>query len=203
MKQGFTDLGVSDAATPQFRAVKVGKERRGIRLERVFWQVLTEMARVGSMPIGDVVASCEAGSPGPANSTSLIRVAIVRWLRLEVERLRGLTGREAIDSHIHACPSPAFALSADKRIIAYNQAFLTFLQARMSRFTSGAGTGNLRLSLDVPIVDLIQTIKVNRGRSAATGFAVGVEDQVVRARLNAVLAPYSDQDAILGYVLPG
>ena len=66
----------------------------------------------------------------------------------------------------------------------------------------GAMARNLRLSLDVQIAELIESIRAKDNMPVGMGFVIGVENQRFRGRVNSVLAPVVDQAVIICYVLP-
>jgi hypothetical protein len=119
-----------------------------------------------------------------------------------LDEARQLTDPKRIVSLVRVSPSAAFAIGLDKRIIAYNQSFLDFVQARIS-YTEPSPIGkDLRLALDVHLTNLAATLKANDNTPVVVGFAVGVGDRRLRGNLNAILAPVSGQNVILCYVLP-
>jgi hypothetical protein len=119
-----------------------------------------------------------------------------------LDEARRLTDPARIVSLVRASPSAAFALGLDKRIIAYNQPFLNFVQARFSYSEPGPIGKDLSLALDVHLIDLAATLKANDNTPVVVGFVVGVGDRRLRGNLNTILAPVSEQNVILCYVLP-
>lgn len=185
---------------PKFRALKVGGSRRGIRLEQIYWTILNEIAAQKGMGLGQYVESVAARFPEAVNITSVLRVNATGWLHDRYEEARRHTGLAVVDALVQACPSPAFALQEGKRIVAYNQAFIGYIQARFSRFSSTSMAKELRLSLDVQIGELAEMLKKADGKPVRTGFVLGIEDQRLRGQLSTTLAPSPDKMTILGYV---
>jgi len=201
------DEPVADADRPAdteliFRVVEEGKVRRGIRLEAIYWRVLKEIAEVREKKIGALVGSILAGAPEPANTTALLRAYCLRWALDALAAERGLTDPAGVGSLVTASPGPAFALKLDKRLLAYNQAFLNYIQANFSDAEAGPASRDLSLSLNVQIAPLIATLKANGNRPVEVGFVVGLGGRNLRGRLNAVLPGTSGQDIVLCYVLP-
>ena len=64
-----------DAAKPEFRVVARGKSRRGIRLERIFWQTAKSIAQRNHITIGSLVDEISSQQAGSDNLASAIRVA--------------------------------------------------------------------------------------------------------------------------------
>lgn len=197
---GLWERPASSDYAQEFRAVKVGSGRRGIRLEHIYWQVLKEITGKQKRSLGDFVAEASGEFPDASNITSVLRVKAARWLWQELQDARSLTSAGVIDGLVQASPAPAFALGEDKRILAYNQAFLNYIQSRFSRFSSSSFAGSFRLSLDVQFSDLAETLRKSPGRPFGTGFVIGFDDQRLRGRLSTILGPSSGQITIIGYV---
>ncbi len=189
-------------AEPIFRVVEDNDARRGIRLERAYWQALREIASATSQKIGPLVRSVIGQAPDMTNTTSLLRVYCLNWALDELEAARNSSSPSLIVNLVKASPSAAFALGLDKRIIAYNQPFLAFIQARFSFAAPGPIGRDFRLALDAHLVDLAASLKANGNTPTGVGFVVGVGDRRLRGNLNAILAPVSGQDIVLCYVLP-
>ena len=187
---------------PKFRAVKVGNSRRGIRLEQIYWTTLNEIASQKGMGLGQYVEGVARSFPEAVNITSVLRVNATGWLHDRYDEARRHTGLAVIDSLVQACPSPAFALQEDKRIVAYNQSFISYIQARFSRFSPASMAKGLRLSLDVQIGELAEMLKKADCKPVRTGFVLGIDDQRLRGQLSTTLAPSPDKMTFLGYVAP-
>jgi predicted DNA-binding ribbon-helix-helix protein len=196
------DKGEGDDYVPVFRAVRHGDVRRGLRLERIYWNVLKEISRREGIPVGAVIDRIAGGASLQTNLTSAVRVNLMQWLSMELEHTRSHVGLRMVDRLVQACPSPVFALQEDRRIVAYNQAFLNFIQARFSRFSTALIGKGLRLALDMPIAELVATLLEADNRPVITGFAVGMDDQRLRGRISVILAPNPEKHTILGYILP-
>lgn len=191
-----------DDNEPVFRVVEDGGMRRGIRLERIFWQVLREVAQLKQKKIGALVQSILEEAPEPTNTTSLLRVYCLRWALNTLATANEVTSPASVGNLVRASPGAAFALGLDKRIVAYNQSFLNFVQARFSYLESEPVNRDLRLALDGHLTDLAATLKANGNTPVVMGFVVGIGGRRFRGKLNALLAPASGQSILLCYVLP-
>lgn len=191
------------AFAPRFRVVRVGEGRRGIRLEEIYWAALKDMSSARGISVGAVVEECERRLDTGGNLSSALRVEAMMHLRHEREAARARTGLKAVQNQVQACPSPCFALSDDKRLIAHNLTFMSFVQSRLLRLPLRSTAQGVRLSLDVQFAELVDKLKIEGSGPATVGFVIGVDEQVIRGRLNAVLAPLLDRDAIVGFILPG
>lgn len=191
-----------DFAT-RFRAIRAGDARRGIRLEQIYWDILREMTAHEGISLARYVENAAEQFPDAVNITSVLRVLVTGWLRDRNRELAELTGSGRVDALVQACPSPAFALQEDRHIIAYNPAFLNYIQARFSRFSQVLMAKGLRLSLDVQISELVESLSRAGNKPLRTGFVLGIEDQRLRGQLSTTLAPASDKVTILGYIVQG
>lgn len=189
--------------TPRFRAVKAGEHRRGIRLEEIYWDTLNEITQHEGVSLARYMENAAARFPDAVNITSVLRVLATAWLRDRNRELRALTDSGRLDALVQACPSPAFALQEDKRIVAYNPAFLNYVQARFLHFSQVLMAKGLRLSLDVQISELAEALRRAGNKPLNTGFVLGIEDQRLRGQLSTTLAPAADKVTILGYIVQG
>ncbi|CAN0654070.1 ribbon-helix-helix domain-containing protein [Nitratireductor aquimarinus] len=190
------------AFQPRFRVLRVGAARRGIRLEEIFWSSLQEIADEKDCSVGDVIEACENRLEQGSNLTSALRVETVSHLQGELDLMRARTGRQAVRNMVMACPSPCFALAGDRQLMAHNPPFIAFVQSRLSSLPSDATARGVRLSLDIQFSELIEKLKMKGSGPAMVGFVIGVDRQLIRGRLNAILAPLAGLDAIVGFILP-
>jgi predicted DNA-binding ribbon-helix-helix protein len=202
---GFVDrraveIVLAEESRPVFRAVNTPKERRGIRLESIYWGILKALAKSAGRTLGEQVELTIEGSLQGGNVASLLRVVCVKWLMERIARLEGITAMKMTDAIIQASPSPAFALTADKRILVHNRALLNLVQSRFLAIKPEALQRGLRLSLDVQIEQVIAELAQGAAGTVITGFVLGLEGQRIRGNLNMVLAPVSGQTVIIAYV---
>ncbi|MCZ4089223.1 ribbon-helix-helix domain-containing protein [Sinorhizobium psoraleae] len=190
----------ADMSALRFRVVTVGGQRRGIKLEEIYWSSLSELAARRSCKLADIISECEQALDGEGNLTARLRYVATSYLREQLSGARERSGLAAVAGQVRACPSPAFALTGDKRIIAYNPAFLTFVQSRFLRFQSSPPAQGLRLSFDVQFAELVDRLKASPGEPQPAGFTIGINEHVTRGRLSAALASLFDQDVVIGFI---
>lgn len=193
-------LGSDETAKPEFRVVARGRSRRGIRLERIFWQTVKSIAQRSHMTIGGVVDEISGRYVSSNNLASSIRVACLSWLAYRTARLEALTSTGAVISILTAVPSPAFALSADKKILAFNASFQALIRRNFPTLGDAEQRGDLKLTLDMNVADLIARLDRTGNVAISTGFSIGVRDRHFRGRLNVVKAPSSELDVVLAFV---
>lgn len=189
-----------DAARPEFRVVARGKTRRGIRLERIFWQTAKSIAQRSHVTIGSLVDDISSQQLSQNNLASAIRVACLSWMVRRTAHLEALTSIGVINSILTAVPSPAFALGANKKILAFNSAFQALVR-RQFPVAEAEQRGDLKLALDINIAELMARLDQNGNTAVLTGFAIGVADRRFRGQLNAVKAPSSDVEIVLAFVV--
>jgi predicted DNA-binding ribbon-helix-helix protein len=190
-----------DAAKPEFRVVARGKSRRGIRLERIFWQTAKSIAQRSHTTIGGLVDEISSQQLSSNNLASAIRVACLSWMVRRTAHLEALTSNAVINSILMAVPTPAFALGANKKILAFNSAFQTLVRRQFPVPGDAEQRGDLKLALDMNIAELMERLDQNGNTAVLTGFAIGVGDRRFRGQLNAVKAPSSDFDVVLAFVV--
>lgn len=189
-----------DDFAPVFRAVSTPRQRRGIRLEAIYWEGLKRLAGSDSRALGEVVEEAVDEAPAGTNLASLLRVRVVRWLFERVRRLESLTHLDAANAIVQASPAPAFALTADKRIVLYNQAFLQLVRSRFLSVRPDVMHKGLRLSLDTQLDQVIASLDSGEARTVTSGFVLGVEGQRIRGTLNMVMAPVHRQSMVIAFV---
>jgi predicted DNA-binding ribbon-helix-helix protein len=189
--------------TPRFRSIKTGSQRRGIRMEQIYWDTLQAISQHEGMTLARYIGDVADRFPDALNITSVLRVLAAAWLRDRNRELRQLTSLNRVDALVKACPSPAFALQENKQIVSYNSAFLHFVHSRLSYSPQGVTAKSLRLSLDVHITELAEALRRADNKPLRTGFVLGIDEKRLRGQLTTTLAPVSDKVTILGYVLPG
>lgn len=186
---------------PVFRAVSTPTQRRGIRLEIIYWNALRMIAGARSISIGEIVGETADAAPPKANLASLLRVRAIRWMLNRVERLERLTRIDSVNAIVQASPTPAFALTADKRIVFYNSAFLSLVQSRLLTGRHNVSSTALRLTLDMHLEDVIRRLSSGDPPTLSTGYALGVDGQRLRGIVNMVLAPVHDQTVVIAFVV--
>jgi predicted DNA-binding ribbon-helix-helix protein len=188
---------------PEFRVVVRGGTRRGIRLERFFWASLKRLAESRKSTLGQVVEEISRVQPETGNLTSAIRVACTRWLADQNSELRGLASLKTVNAILLACPSPAFALSSSKKILAFNPAFQMLVRRQLPFGPGEEARPDIKLALDLNVADIFARLDSNGEHPVVTGFVIGAGDRRYRAQLNVVRAPVSEPELLLAFVFGG
>ena len=187
--------------TPQpeelfFRAVSVDGDRRGMRLERIFWLLLERAAKEQNIALSDI-----ARSGNSANLSSHMRAYAAVWADSRLSEAREIASFHQAVRTILACPSPAFIISADRRLRASNQAFQRYIRKFIPAEDAEMASKNLRLQIDMLTTDLIAQLKTETESVVNVGFTFGINERRVRGRLNAVLATCWNEDLVAAYVV--
>ena len=184
-----------------FRAVTADGKRRGIRLERIFWNLASAAADASGNTLGQFIAGIAQDSSPAGNLASALRVKSALWLRQRLARFEQMTSDDALFALLQATPGPAFMLTGDKRIIRYNVAFLNYVQAGFVGIDQAEVIRGLRLSLDAQLEGLVAALRNDPHTPVSTGFALGVVGRRVRGQLRAVLAPTPDRTIVMAFVV--
>jgi predicted DNA-binding ribbon-helix-helix protein len=190
----------SEDAELVFRAVNARGARRGIRLERIFWSTLGEAAATRGQSLSQLVGDTALVTPTGGNLASALRVVVARWLTDRLAETRQRSTADLTFAMIQACPSPVFALSADKRIVSYNRAFVGFLQARFSAVDPAELLRGLRLSLDTPLDQAMEKLAADPVAAVASGYVIGLAERRVRGQLRLTLAPTAERRIVIAFV---
>jgi len=188
---------------PEFRVVVRGGTRRGIRLERFFWASLKRLAESRKSTLGQVVEEISRVQPETGNLTSAIRVACARWLADQNAELRSLASLKVVNAILLACPSPAFALSSSKKILAFNPAFQMLIRRQLPVGPGADARSDMKLALDLNVADVFLRLENNGDQPVITGFVIGAGDRRYRAQLSVVRAPVSEPELLLAFVFGG
>jgi len=188
-----------DATT--FRVIRNGDWQKGIRLERSFWRVLAIAAKSHKQTLAAFIHRLLVKSEAK-NQTSTLRVAAVDFLDGELERTNSATTPKKVVDAMQGAPIPSFALSADRRLYSYNRDFLELVNREVLGNSDRATLDAVSLSLTVPIPKLIETLS-QKGRGAVVcEFRVVSGNRRTGGRARVLLAPASDAQILVAYVLP-
>lgn len=186
---------------PRFRAV-VGRggERRGIRLERIYWDGLGRMSTSGKMTTADLVHYTASQMPESGNLASLLRVLSLKWALRRLDTVEDISSMANINAIIQASPSPTILLTQEKKVQLFNDPFLSMLRQRLPLSDTAQLTKGLRFSVDTQIEEAIATLRRNKGKTLNTGFTISVGTQTMKGQINLALAPTHEKSMLIGYI---
>jgi len=190
-----------DPFTPHFRAINSGGKRRGFRLEGVFWTALEAVTRRDGLSVADYVARLSEHKTGESGLSSYLRASIMHRVLEQHDRLQGRIDSFNSKAIVAACPVPAFIISVDKRILYQNSGFIMYLQTRFSGLDNIEALSNIKLTLETPLIEMIDDMRRDSSRPKSTGFTVGYGERRMRGRLNMALASdMGDPPAAIAFV---
>jgi predicted DNA-binding ribbon-helix-helix protein len=190
-----------DPFKPHFRAINSGGKRRGFRLEGVFWKALDSVTRNDGISVADYVSRLNDIKTGESGLSSYLRASIMHRVLEQHDRLRERFGKFNSKTIVAACPVPGFIISVDKRILYQNSGFLMYLQTRFPGLDTIEALSNIKLTLETPLIELIDEMKRDGSRPKYTGFTVGYGERRMRGRLSMALAPdMDDPPAAIAFV---
>tara|TARA_R110002020_G_scaffold70515_1_gene183035 strand:+ start:5548 stop:6144 length:597 start_codon:yes stop_codon:yes gene_type:complete len=190
-----------DPFKPHFRAINSGGKRRGFRLEGVFWRALDSVTRSDGISVADYVSRLNDAKTGDSGLSSHLRASIMQRVLEQHDGLRDRFDKFNSRTIVAACPVPGFIISVDKRILFQNSGFLMYLQTRFTGLDSIEALGKIKLTLEAPLIDLIDEMKRDSSRPKYTGFTVGYGERRLRGRLSMALSPdMDDPPAAIAFV---
>ncbi|MGA1805394.1 ribbon-helix-helix domain-containing protein [Rhizobium sp. HT1-10] len=190
-----------DELEPRFRAVTGRGERRGIRLERIYWDGLNRMSDFSGISTGDIVHHTATQMSEAGNLTSLLRVLSFKWALRRLDALEDLSSLTNLNAILQASPSPTVILTADRKIKLFNDAFLTMLRRRQPLIEDVQQLArNLRFSIDTQVEEVLSVLSANRGKTLNTGFKIGLGSQSLSGQINLALAPAHEVPMLIGYI---
>ena len=186
---------------PQFRVVTTGSRRRGVRLERVFWKLLDDIAeRRGlkrSKLIGDVLEEAGENSESVA---SILRCFAASTIDLERGVMVGRLNPTQTIALMQQAPMPAFSINRQKKLQQVNAEFMQLLRPVGEGAGSRSTAEFVHLALDTPIDELFAS--ASAAPSTQCNYTLQVDDRRRRGRARIVLVPSEKPDTLVGYVLP-
>jgi predicted DNA-binding ribbon-helix-helix protein len=186
---------------PRFRAVVARNgERRGIRLEKIYWEGLSRMSAAGKITTGDLVQYTAAQMPEAGNLTSLLRVLSLKWALGRLATVEDVSSLENLNALVQASPSPTVVLTREKRLQFFNEPFLVMLRQRLVGEDTSQLMKTLKFSIDTQIEDAMDTLQMNRGKTLNTGFTISCARQIIKGQINLALAPAHEKPMLVGYI---
>ncbi len=200
LDEGLPEIDAGEIE-PRFRAV-VGRggERRGIRLERIYWDGLGRMSASGRMSTSDLVHYTASQMPESGNLASLLRVLSLKWALRRLDTVEDISSLANVNAIIQASPSPTILLTRDRKVQLFNEPFLSMLRQRLPMGNAEQLTRGLRFSIDTQIDEALETLGRNKGKTLNTGFTITVGSMTMKGQINLALAPTHEKPMLIGYI---
>ncbi|WP_246318939.1 ribbon-helix-helix domain-containing protein [Peteryoungia desertarenae] len=192
----------TEEAEPRFRAV-IGKsgERRGIRLEGIYWEALQWLASATRGSLSDIVEKGAEQVPDNGNLASILRVLAVKSLWQRLNAVEAMSSMENLSALVQASPSPTIVLTREKKIQLFNEPFVAMLRQRLALSTTLQLSAGFRFAVDTQIEDAISNLEANRGKMLVTGFTASGNGKTVNGQINLALAPSHQKQMVMGYIV--
>jgi len=189
-----------DEHTPEFRVILAAGRRRGIRLERLYWRLLGEIAERRGLKRSRLVASVlEASDPATENTASILRCFAVDNIDAERSALVGRTSSNYVIGLLQQAPVPAFAINRQKKLHQVNPEFIQLLRALSGNPAERIHADVVQLTLETPIEELFQ--QLSDAKSAHTNYTIQLDTRHRRGRTKLVAVPPSPSQILVGYIV--
>lgn len=186
---------------PEFRVVVYNGQRRGLRLERGFWEALKAIAANRKCTLGALVDSIATEAGDSSNLSSAIRVACLQDIDRDSTALRRLASIETVKSILQACPAPAFALESNRKILTFNPPFQNLVRRQLPAGLDDDARKDFKLALDLSLAEIFQLLCESVDRPVSTGFVIGAGERRYRGQINAARAPVAELELIMAFVV--
>lgn len=198
--QGADTNRLFDITRPEFRTLTIEGGRTGVRLERVFWDALSQLSgEIGQKRSRFVSQIVEAANVADINATGAIRSTTVDMLLQEVERLKPLRQTSAMVGLLQAGPAPAFALDQRKRLVQSNPEFLRYLRSVAGSVGGLSVAEAAQLSVERPLDDLFS--ELGPGEIAECGISIRCGNRERRTTVRILMVPPAPSKVLVGYIL--
>lgn len=146
--------GLAEAGITQLRILQRQGTKMAVRLERIFWSQLDDLAKDAKTTTSKLVFEILDANKGSINKTGLLRCFC-----LERARSKGSISRLQSESFdmlgiIAACPTPVAVITPQRKIAAFNPAFSNLIT--VMRGTQDRGT-----AIQFSFSESVQTIQQN------------------------------------------
>jgi predicted DNA-binding ribbon-helix-helix protein len=198
---GRDGVGFVSSIEPQFRVVTTGSRRRGVRLERVFWTLLDEIAQRRGRKRAQLIADVLDAAGGTGESVaSTLRCFVASTIDLERAALLARLDPAHTIGLLQQAPMPAFSISRQKKLQQVNEEFMALLRPAGEAGNKRATAEFVHLALDTPIDELFAAAAA--APSTQCNYTLQVDDRRRRGRAKIVLVPGDRPETLVGYVLP-
>lgn len=190
----------SSDGEPVFRVVTAGGRRRGVRLERVFWEQLALLAEKRGMRPSRLAASViEAADAEGDAVTSALRVYVARALAGEIQPAGRRFDEDELVRLMQLAPVPAFAINRQKQLKQVNAEFLKLLRLISGDMSGSVTPDRVHLTLDTPVDELF--VLLAAAPSTVCTYSIQTDMRKSRGRARIVLVPSAHDGALVGYVV--
>jgi predicted DNA-binding ribbon-helix-helix protein len=156
LKPASFEPGKDVRLSPRFRVFPIGGERRGFRLEQVFWNALAAIAERNRRDLAGEIAATLRRAPAELNASATLRASAVADLMDLWELAEAKAARPSWGKVIKALPYPAFAATRSLTLAALNDSMRVYLERRGLHAPVGPGRSATVELADGAIVQLLK-----------------------------------------------
>lgn len=183
---------------PEFHTVMVDKKRRGIRLERIFWETLTLMAEDHGLKRAELINQIILDNSGqPENLASLLR-CYVAYVSESSRSTAAAQLREVIRQFQHV-PVASFSIDRHKKLQQVNQDFVRFLRVISGSMNRDISGDVVKLVLDTPLEQLFDRL-LGTSDAVECGYSVQVDDRKRRGVSKVTVVSARHEYALVGFI---
>lgn len=183
---------------PEFHTVMVNKKRRGIRLERIFWENLTVLAKDHGLKRSELINKIILENSGqPDNLASLLR-CYVAYVSASTRSTAAARLHEAVRQSQQA-PVPSFSIDSQKKLQHVNQDFVRLLRVISGSMNRNVSGDVVKLVLDTPLEQLFDRL-LGTSDAVECGYSVQVDDRKRRGVSKVTVVSAMHEYALVGFI---
>jgi predicted DNA-binding ribbon-helix-helix protein len=195
------NAGLAAWSELEFRTVHTPDARKGLRLERAFWQALTTIAswegikrhKLMARVLGEAVML-------RLNTASAVRSFAVHAMEQEVTRLRALSEQVYSVERFQQAPVPSFAVDRNKHVVRINGEFSRFIKVLFSEAGTALTGRPIQVNLETPVSQVFAELGTS-GDAGLYTMNVVVDGRVRRMRTKIIAVPPHHPRVLVGYVV--
>jgi predicted DNA-binding ribbon-helix-helix protein len=188
-------------ADPEFRTVPVNGVRKGIRLEKIFWDSLSDIGKRLGMSRANLIRTVlEQPGRDDGNSASLLRCYVAQSLNTDIASLRSLAEPDHAIRLLQQAPIPSFAINRQKKLLQVNPEFMQLLRIVSGNMSTNISANTAEIALETPVEQLFDRI-TQPNESAQSAMTIRIETRQRRVNTKIVAVPPWPPTTLVGYVL--
>ena len=193
--------GLAQASALEFKAVKTGQGRKGVRLEAAFWEAVARYCESEGISRSDLLDEILSRQPASDfNTTSLIRTFMVAAQSGEIQNLKTLYAPAKMITLLQHAPVAAFAMDRRKRLLQANREFLQVVRRVWGDPREDVPLSATRLTLATPVEEIFAALNASTA-PVVSGIRIEVRHRQQNANAKIIAVPGREVEAVLGYII--